>query len=92
MREPKVSPCPKCGKSDAVAPILYGLPTDKAMENAGRSEILLAGCLAGDVDPKYGCHRCLISFDFARAELASPDVVRRGWIEHDSSVRVNPED
>lgn len=86
MRKPKVSSCPKCGKSDAVAPILYGMPSDEAMEKAGRSEILLAGCLVGDADPNYGCHRCLISFDFARPELASPDSAHRGWIEHDPST------
>lgn len=81
-----VTPCPKCGESDSVAPILYGLPTDEAMEKAGRGEILVAGCLVGDVDPNYRCHRCLISFDFTRPELAPPDVALRGWIEHDSST------
>jgi hypothetical protein len=66
MLKPKVSSCSECGKTDAVAPILYGFPTDEAMEAAERDEIVLAGCMVGDLEPTYYCRRCLIAFELAR--------------------------
>ena len=66
MRKPKVSSCPECGKSDVVVPILYGYPSDEAMEAAERDEIVLAGCMVSDLDPNYYCRRCLVAFEYAR--------------------------
>ena len=85
MRKPKVSSCPRGGKFDSVVPILYGMPAGEAMEEAERGEIALGGCLVGDIDPRYRCGRCLISFDFTRPELASPEEALVGWIEESSS-------
>jgi len=85
MSTSKVRSCPKCGKSDAIVPIMYGMPAGEAMEEAERGEIALGGCMVGDIDPGYSCRRCLISFEFARPELTSPDVARRGWIEETSN-------
>ena len=36
------------------------------MEAAERDEIVLAGCMVGDLDPSYYCRRCLIAFEHAR--------------------------
>ncbi|MCH8050466.1 MAG: hypothetical protein IIC86_00420 [Chloroflexi bacterium] len=47
-------------------PILYGYPSDEAMEAAERDEIVLAGCMDGDLDPSYYCRRCLVAFENAR--------------------------
>ena len=57
---------PRCGRFDAVVPILYGDPSAEAMEAAERDEIVLAGCTVRDVDPNYYYRRCLIAFEFAR--------------------------
>ena len=62
----KVGPCPTCRESDAVVPILYGYPSDEAMEAAERDEIVLAGCMVGETDPSYYCRRCLIAFECER--------------------------
>ena len=66
MRKSKVSSCPECGKTDVVVPILYGYPSDEAMEAAERDEIVLAGCMVGETDPSYYCRRCRIAFEYAR--------------------------
>ncbi len=66
MRKSKVSSCPECGKTDVVVPILYGYPSDEAMEAAERDEIVLAGCMASETDPSYYCRRCLTAFEYAR--------------------------
>ena len=85
MSTSKVRSCPRCGKSDAIVPILYGLPAGEAMEEAERGEIALGGCMVGDIDPNYRCGRCLISFDFTRPELASPEEAVLGWIEESAT-------
>jgi|GEM_PF-1656433 len=82
QRKPDPEPCPKCGQSDSVVPILYGCPTREAETAAERGEVSLGGCVVGDVDPTYACHRCDISFGFQRPELAGAEEARRGWIEH----------
>ena len=66
MRKPKVSSCPECVRTDVVVPILYGYPSAGAMEAAERDEIVLAGCMVGDLDPSYYCRRCRIGFEYAR--------------------------
>ena len=47
-------------------PILYGYPSDEAMEAAERDELVLAGCMVGDLEPTYYCRRCRIAFELAR--------------------------
>ncbi len=66
MQRSKVSSCPDCGRTAVVVPILYGYPSDEAMEAAERDEIVLAGCIVGESDPSYYCRRCLIAFECAR--------------------------
>ena len=66
MRKPTVSSCPECGTTDVVVPILYGYPSDEAMAAVERDEIVLAGCMVGDVDPSFYCRRCRIAFEYAR--------------------------
>jgi hypothetical protein len=41
-------------------------PSDEAMEAAERDEIVLAGCMVGDLEPTYYCRRCFIAFEYAR--------------------------
>jgi hypothetical protein len=36
------------------------------MEAAERDEIVLAGCMVGDLEPTYCCRRCRIAFELAR--------------------------
>ena len=78
-RKRDVDPCPKCGHSDLVVPIVYGYPTNEAMEAAERGEVILGGCEVGDIDPRCLCHRCQIYFRFQRPELA------RGEVESESA-------
>ena len=85
MSTSKVRSCPKCGKSDSIVPIMYGMPAGEAIEEAERGEIALGGCLVGDIDTNYKCRRCLISFDFTRPERASPDEAVLGWIEESAT-------
>ena len=66
MCKRKVSSCPECGKTDVVVPILWGYPSNEAMEAVERDEIVLAGCMVGDVEPNYYRRRCLIAFEYAR--------------------------
>ena len=80
LRKPNPGQCPKCGRSDAVVSIVYGYPTFETQQAADRGEISLAGCEVGDIDPRYTCRRCLISFDFEHPELATDKVAERGWV------------
>ena len=66
MRKRKVSSCPECGKTDVVVPILWGYPSGEAMEAAERDEIVLAGCMVGDLEPTYYCRSCRIGFELAQ--------------------------
>ena len=66
MPKKKVSSCTECGKTDFVVPILWGYPSDEAMAAAERDEIVLAGCVVGDLEPTYYCRRCRIGFELAR--------------------------
>jgi len=49
--------CPECG-SELVLEIVFGLPTDDAMEEAERGRIALGGCLVSDDDPEWRCKSC----------------------------------
>jgi len=73
--------CPKCHHDDAVVPIIYGYPMPELEEIAERGEVELGGCLVGDIDPKFACRRCRISFKFTRPEMAMGKVGERGWID-----------
>jgi hypothetical protein len=52
--------CPKCGSSQVV-PVLYGLPSEEAMEAGGRGEIAFGGCCLPS-DPsqmnRWACNGC----------------------------------
>ena len=80
-RNPDPDRCPKCGQADAVISIVYGYPASEAEQAAERGEIALAGCVVGDIDPKYTCRRCHIAFDFERPELATGKAAELGWVE-----------
>ena len=51
------SVCPACGSDDRI-PIVYGLPTDYAIERANRGEVALGGCLIEDRNPHWECRAC----------------------------------
>lgn len=89
-QKPSAKPCPKCSRSDAVLPIVYGYPGPKTQLAAARGalEFVLGGCLVGDIDPMYACGRCQIRFDFQRPELARSKVAQRGWVEDDEGPGV----
>ncbi|MEX1194954.1 MAG: hypothetical protein WED85_07850 [Dehalococcoidia bacterium] len=77
----KTKKCPKCGQKNTVVPIMYGMPSGEAMEEAERGDLMLAGCMVGDVDPQLNCRACAINFAFARPELAAGVAAQRGWID-----------
>ena len=49
--------CPQCS-SDEVLPILYGMPTDEAVERSRRGEVALGGCMVFPDAPEYTCKNC----------------------------------
>jgi hypothetical protein len=59
--------CPSCGRTDAVAPVAYGLPYDLAA-------IKRAGYVIGGCEPglPFDCDRCAIRFDEGGAVEARP--------------------
>ena len=53
--------CPK-GHSDSIVSILYGLPTNRAMDKAKKGLIYLGGCIVSDCDPQYYCNKHKLEF------------------------------
>ncbi len=49
--------CPACG-AEQVVPILYGLPTLEAFEQAQRGELELGGCCVTFNAPIWHCKAC----------------------------------
>ena len=49
--------CPRCGSEDVV-PILYGMPTEEAVEASVRGEIALGGCVVFPDAPQNHCRNC----------------------------------
>jgi hypothetical protein len=49
--------CPSCD-SDRVRPIVYGLPSEKLMEEASHERVLLGGCTIFDGRPSLACLDC----------------------------------
>ncbi len=49
--------CPKC-KSINVIPIVYGLPTPEAEEEAKKGLFKLGGCIVSEESPKWHCKNC----------------------------------
>lgn len=49
--------CPKCG-SKTIVPIMYGLPTEEAAEEAERGKIALGGCCISEDSPQWHCRDC----------------------------------
>ena len=55
---PKRRPlCPLC-VSNKVVPILYGMPTHGAWEEANRGKFEIGGCCVSDGSPKWHCQAC----------------------------------
>ena len=87
MRQRDSRACPKCRRSELVVPIVYGYPMPETERAANRREVVLGGCMVGDLDPVFACRRCDIRFEFARPELADAETARRGWLEDTDAVR-----
>lgn len=49
--------CPAC-RQEAGVYILYGLPTEEAIEMAERNEIALGGCCIEEDGPDHKCTQC----------------------------------
>ena len=49
--------CEVCGQT-TVLNILYGKPTNEALEAAERNEIILGGCCISDDSPDWQCSKC----------------------------------
>ena len=54
--------CPKCGKNDEVIPILYGEPTQEAMDEINRGLWAMGGCIVDFDSPKWYCKRDELDF------------------------------
>jgi hypothetical protein len=50
--------CPECRKPLKLVPILYGYPAPEAFEAERRGELVIAGCMVGEGDPKWACAAC----------------------------------
>jgi hypothetical protein len=49
--------CPSCG-SNAVIPIVYGMPGGELMDQAEAGKVALGGCCISDNDPDLRCTEC----------------------------------
>lgn len=49
--------CPCCGSINVVR-ICYGLPTEKAREEADQGKIVLGGCCVDPTNPRWHCRDC----------------------------------
>lgn len=78
--------CPSCGRRDQVRPIVRGYPSPALEREAERDEVVLGGCMVGDIDPRHQCRRCRASFNFARPADATGLVASRGWIADDEGA------
>lgn len=54
-RKPKK--CYKCSKSTVVK-ILYGMPTDEALELSEQGKLVLGGCCISEISPEWVCTNC----------------------------------
>jgi hypothetical protein len=50
------APCPVCGAGD-VTPILWGMPTVEAVENAA-DDVDFGGCIVEESSPDFRCQVC----------------------------------
>jgi hypothetical protein len=55
-------PCPECGSSENVVPIVYGYPGEELLEAAERGEVKLGGCVVAGDDPGWYCKSCAYSW------------------------------
>jgi hypothetical protein len=55
-------PCPECGSSEGVVPIIYGYPGEELVEAAERGEVKLGGCIVTGDDPGWYCKSCECSW------------------------------
>jgi hypothetical protein len=49
--------CPKCSGIEVLR-IMYGLPTDEAIEEAQAGKIALGGCVVEESNPDWECKSC----------------------------------
>ena len=52
--------CPKCGKSDSVVRVVYGMPSPMGEASANRGEIIFGGCNVDEGNPTHYCRSCKI--------------------------------
>lgn len=56
--EPAERACPSCGVVVTPIPIIYGMPTYEAFEEAKAGKFSLGGCVITGSDPEWACPRC----------------------------------
>lgn len=70
--------CPNCGISDWM-PILYGLPSEVALQAAERNILTLGGCVALDHMPTAHCRACDHEWGtLAGDSICPPDLIALG--------------
>jgi hypothetical protein len=62
-------PCPTCGSTDKVIPIVYGRPTSETWQLAKAGRVALGGCVVTGEDPAWRCRSCRA--DFGRSSRRS---------------------
>jgi hypothetical protein len=53
----EVKRCPRC-QSDAVLPIVYGLPSPAMVEASAAGQVALGGCMVTPESPDWQCEVC----------------------------------
>jgi len=53
--------CP-IGHTDEIIPILYGLPSEKAIKKADKGKIYLGGCIITECSPSWYCKKHKLTF------------------------------
>lgn len=63
--------CPACG-SEAVIPIIYGMPGMELARAKERGEIALGGCVVSPDMPHWKCRMCEAEFNLRAAPRHAP--------------------
>jgi len=61
-------PCPRCGESDRVFQVLYGLVSEPLPDE---SPFVLGGCIHNAESPTHYCERCDVAFRYDAATHTS---------------------
>ena len=69
--------CPKC-QSKKIIPILYGMPTEKAVQDSDAGKLKIGGCCMDEGSPEWFCSSCTHEFGclFGVDDLDEIDIIQ----------------